>query len=117
MKNFIQRAITGLIFVAVLIGCMIGGPISFGVLFCIISALATAEFCNLMNQQEGVKFAYHQIDYNNKVWNENTGLCPIPLLLLLWHESGTNRHLHSIPYYYYLFDDKRTLLEERTSVE
>ena len=55
MKNFIQRAITGLIFVAVLIGCMIGGPISFGVLFCIISALATAEFCNLMNQQEGVQ--------------------------------------------------------------
>ena len=45
MKNFIQRAITGLIFVAVLIGCMIGGPLSFGVLFCIISALATAEFC------------------------------------------------------------------------
>ena len=28
MKNFIQRAITGLIFVAVLIGCMIGGPLS-----------------------------------------------------------------------------------------
>ena len=55
MKNFIQRAITGLIFVAVLIGCIIGGPLSFGVLFCIISAMATAEFCNLMNQQEGVK--------------------------------------------------------------
>ena len=55
MKNFIQRAITGLIFVAVLIGCMIGGPLSFGLLFCIISALATAEFCNLMNQQEGVR--------------------------------------------------------------
>lgn len=54
MKNFIQRAITGLIFVAVLIGCMVGGPLSFGALFCIISALATAEFCNLMNQQEGV---------------------------------------------------------------
>lgn len=55
MKNFIQRAITGLLFVAVLIGCMIGGPLSFGVLFCIISALATAEFCNLMSQQQGVK--------------------------------------------------------------
>ena len=55
MKNFIQRAITGLIFVSVLIGCMIGGPLSFGLLFCIISALATAEFCNLMNQQEGVR--------------------------------------------------------------
>ena len=55
MKNFIQRAITGLIFVAVLIGCIIGSPLSFGLLFCIISAMATAEFCNLMNQQEGVK--------------------------------------------------------------
>ena len=55
MKNFIQRAITGLLFVAVLIGCMIGGPLYFGVLFCIISALATAEFCNLMSQQQGVK--------------------------------------------------------------
>ena len=55
MKIFIQRAITGLIFVAVLISCIIGSPLSFGVLFCIISAMATAEFCNLMNQQEGVK--------------------------------------------------------------
>ena len=55
MKNFIQRAITGLIFVAVLIGCIVGGPLSFGLLFCLISALATAEFCNLMNQQKGVK--------------------------------------------------------------
>ena len=55
MKNFIQRAITGLIFVAVLVGCIIGSPLSFGLLFCIISAMATAEFCNLMNKQEGVK--------------------------------------------------------------
>ena len=55
MKNFIQRAITGLIFVAVLVGCIIGSPLSFGLLFCIISAMATAEFCNLMNKQERVK--------------------------------------------------------------
>ena len=55
MKNFIQRAITGLIFVAVLIGCMVASPLSFGVLFCIISAMATAEFCNLMNRLETVK--------------------------------------------------------------
>lgn len=54
MKNFIQRAITGLIFVAILIGCIIGSPLSFGLLFCIISAMATAEFCNLMNKYEGV---------------------------------------------------------------
>ena len=55
MKNFIQRAITGIIFVAVLIGCIIGGPLSFGILFCLISALATIEFCHLMNQQEDVQ--------------------------------------------------------------
>lgn len=55
MKNFIQRAITGVIFVAVLIGCIIGGPLSFGILFCLISALATVEFCQLMNQQEDVQ--------------------------------------------------------------
>ena len=55
MKNFIQRAVTGLIFVAVLIGCIIGSPLSFGILFCFISALATAEFCNLMNTQKGVQ--------------------------------------------------------------
>ena len=55
MKNFIQRAVTGIIFVAVLIGCIIGGPLSFGVLFCVISALATSEFCYLMNQKEDVK--------------------------------------------------------------
>ena len=54
MKNFIQRAITGLIFVAVLIGCIIGSPLPFGLLFSIISAMATAEFCNLMNKHEGV---------------------------------------------------------------
>lgn len=55
MKNFIQRAITGLVFVATLIGCIVGSYLSFGVLFCIISAMATAEFCHLMNQQKGVK--------------------------------------------------------------
>ena len=55
MKNFIQRAITGLIFVAVLVGCILGGPLSFGALFCIISAMATSEFCCLMNRHEGVQ--------------------------------------------------------------
>ena len=54
MKNFIQRAITGIIFVTVLIGCILYGPFSFGILFCIISAMATFEFCNLVNQQEEV---------------------------------------------------------------
>lgn len=55
MKNFIQRAITGLIFVAVLVGCIIGGPLSFCLLFCIITSLATLEFCNLVNSQKEIQ--------------------------------------------------------------
>lgn len=54
MKNFIQRAITGIIFVAVLVGCIVCSPLTFGALFCLVSALATWEFCTLVNVQEGV---------------------------------------------------------------
>lgn len=43
-SNFLQRAITGIIFVAVLIGCILGGPISFTILFALISALTINEF-------------------------------------------------------------------------
>lgn len=55
MKNLIQRVITGIVFGVVLIGSIICSPFSFGLLFCLISAMATAEFCNLMNRQEGIE--------------------------------------------------------------
>ena len=48
-NNFLQRTITGIIFVAVLVGCILGGPISFTILFAIISALTINEFGNLAN--------------------------------------------------------------------
>lgn len=53
-NNFIQRAITGILFVAVLIGCILYDPLTFGALFVIISALAIREFGHLLNQTEGV---------------------------------------------------------------
>lgn len=53
-NNFIQRAITGILFVAVLIGCILYDPLSFGALFVIISALTVREFGHLINQTEGV---------------------------------------------------------------
>ena len=53
-NNFIQRAITGALFVAVLIGCILYDPLTFGALFVIISALAIREFGHLINQTEGV---------------------------------------------------------------
>lgn len=51
-SNFLQRAITGVIFVAVLVGCILGGPISFTILFALISALTINEFGSIVNRME-----------------------------------------------------------------
>ena len=50
MKNFITRAITGILFVAVLVGCILYSPFSFGFLFFIITALSVLEFGLLVNK-------------------------------------------------------------------
>lgn len=56
MNNFIKRAITGVLFVAILVGCILYNPLSFGILFTIISALTIFEFGQLVNMRvEGVK--------------------------------------------------------------
>ena len=52
-NNFIQRAITGIIFVGVLIGCILGGPISFSLLFALITALTIHEFGVIISKQPG----------------------------------------------------------------
>lgn len=49
-SNFIQRAITGVLFVAVLVGCILFNPLSFGILFTLISALSVQEFGHLINR-------------------------------------------------------------------
>lgn len=54
-NNFIQRAITGIIFVGVLIGCILGGPISFSLLFALITALTIHEFGNIVSKQPDVE--------------------------------------------------------------
>ncbi len=54
-NNFIQRTITGIIFVAVLIGGILGGPMSFSVLFAIITALTIYEFGTIAGKQEGIR--------------------------------------------------------------
>ena len=53
-RNLLQRTVTGILFVAVLVGCILGGFASFGVLFMLIAVLAVREFCTLVNTQEGV---------------------------------------------------------------
>lgn len=49
-NNFIQRAITGALFVVILVGCILYSPLSFGILFTIISALSVHEFAHLVNK-------------------------------------------------------------------
>ena len=53
MKNFIIRAITGLLFAAVLIGSIVYSPISLIVLFSIVTALTIWEFGTIVNDHAG----------------------------------------------------------------
>lgn len=53
MKNLIMRSITGVLFVAVLVGAIVGGPMTFAVLFALITGLSLWEFSNLMNRHYG----------------------------------------------------------------
>ena len=53
-SNFLQRAITGILFVGVLVGCILYDPWTFSALFVVISALTIRVFGHLINQVEGV---------------------------------------------------------------
>lgn len=53
-NNFIQRAVTGVLFVIVLMGCILYSPLSFGILFTIISALSVHEFAQLVSKSSEV---------------------------------------------------------------
>lgn len=48
--DLIRRTVTGLLFVAILAGCILYSPLSFGLLFVIVSALSVYEFTHLMNR-------------------------------------------------------------------
>ena len=63
-SNFLQRAITGVLFVVVLVGCILYSPLSFGILFTIIGALSVHEFGHLINQSSEV-----QINKKNPIGN------------------------------------------------
>ena len=52
MKNLIKRALTGIIFVAVLVGAICYHPISFLVLFSLITGLTLWEFYGLVKHYE-----------------------------------------------------------------
>ena len=49
-SNFVKRAVTGVIFVAVLVGAICGGPVSFTILFSLITALTIWEFGTIVER-------------------------------------------------------------------
>ncbi len=49
-NNFILRTVTGILFVVVLVGGILYNPLSFGLLFTVISALSVHEFAQLVNK-------------------------------------------------------------------
>jgi phosphatidate cytidylyltransferase len=54
LKNFILRAITGLLFVVILLGGVLYGPLSFVLLFAGIAGLCVFEFATLVNRTQDV---------------------------------------------------------------
>ena len=93
INNFTQRTITGVLFVAILVGCILFGAISFGILFVIISALTIYEFGQLVNKHaEGVSVnktitmlggAYLFLAIMGFCLNITTSIVFIPYVLLL----------------------------------
>lgn len=53
LRNFIIRTISGIFFVAALVGCIIGHPLAFGALFALITGMALWEFSGLVNAHAG----------------------------------------------------------------
>ena len=50
MKNLIIRAASGILFVALLVGCIVSHPYAYALLFAIITGLTTWEFCSIVNK-------------------------------------------------------------------
>lgn len=49
-KELLIRSVTGIAFVLVMVTCILWTPLSFAVLFAVISGLTTWEFCSLVNK-------------------------------------------------------------------
>ena len=53
MRNFIIRALTGIVYVALLVGCTVWSPVTAFFFFALVAASCVGEFCMLMNRHAG----------------------------------------------------------------
>lgn len=57
MKNFLTRALTGAIYVILLVGCTVGSPVSAFFFFALVAAACVWEYSQLMNRYEGASIS------------------------------------------------------------
>ena len=74
MKNLIMRTLTGIAFVAVLVGGILWNSTTFTLLFAAITALSVREFCHVVNRREDVQV--------------NTAICTVAGLYLFLSVSA-----------------------------
>lgn len=53
MRNFIIRALTGIVYVALLVGCTVWSPVTAFFFFALVAASCVGEFCMLVNRHAG----------------------------------------------------------------
>lgn len=58
-SNFITRTLTGLVYVALLVGSILGGPLWAFFFFSALGAATVWEFCSLMNRHYGASLVPH----------------------------------------------------------
>lgn len=56
-KNLVLRALTGIVFVSVILACIITNEYTYALIFCLIEILALSEFYNLIEKSAGVKIS------------------------------------------------------------
>lgn len=76
MKNLITRTLTGILFVGILVGCIVGGETAFFALFGIITVLASLEFAYNINIHSPA--------------NANPIICAVGAVLVFWSCFETN---------------------------
>ena len=74
MKNLMVRSLTGIVFVAVMVGCILWGSVSFQLLFTLITGMSVCEFCHIVNGRDDVQV--------------NTPICTVSGVYLFLAVSG-----------------------------
>ena len=104
-NNFIQRAITGIIFVGVLIGCILGGPISFTLLFALITALTIHEFGGYHQQTAGCRDKQTYMYVGRRI--------SVLWFCLFRSHAWTNRNTDSLLISYHIPACQRAIFKEK----